>query len=177
MADIKSAIELAMESTKNLVMDDEEKRTLATKELENQVKAIVRRYLEGIIGKDRVTAELAGLTGDRELKTSFLIDVAVEEFDGSDYNRSFSLLELAADGLEDLYRSDYRKVYQGLRGELQKKEKSTRETIMVSLESMGITGDAVEPNFEAWDEWRLGNEEVRTDLKDRMAKWKKERRS
>jgi hypothetical protein len=58
MAVIKSAIELAMERTKNLVLGDEEKKALAAKETEGRLKAAFLRYVEGITDKDDVEKEL-----------------------------------------------------------------------------------------------------------------------
>jgi hypothetical protein len=61
MAVIKSAIELAMERTRNLVLGEEEKRTLAEKEIEVKTRAVVRRYLQGMTEIDGVTKELDGV--------------------------------------------------------------------------------------------------------------------
>jgi hypothetical protein len=58
MAEIKSAIELAMEKTKGLVMDDREKRSLALRELAAGMMTIYRRYREGLTGDDETRAQL-----------------------------------------------------------------------------------------------------------------------
>ena len=56
MAEIKSAIELAMEKTKNLVIDSKEREEMAVKEIEDKVKAVIRRFMEEMI--DHVDSEL-----------------------------------------------------------------------------------------------------------------------
>jgi len=48
MAEIKSAIQLAMERTQGLVMDEKEKRSMAMKELAANVLSIFRRYRESL---------------------------------------------------------------------------------------------------------------------------------
>jgi hypothetical protein len=92
MSGIKSAIELAMERTKNLVMSEEEKKSFAAKELENKIRAVVRRYLEGIIEEDGVNKEIGAIEGDEKSMKSLLVDLLVEEFDVK--GRNERLLEL-----------------------------------------------------------------------------------
>ncbi|HQM77478.1 MAG TPA: hypothetical protein PLF87_09745, partial [Syntrophorhabdaceae bacterium] len=64
MAVIKSAIELAMERTKNIVLGDEEKKVLAGKEADNRLRSIVRRFFSGITDIDGVKKEIDGYDVD-----------------------------------------------------------------------------------------------------------------
>jgi hypothetical protein len=174
VAEIKSAIELAMERTKGLVMGEEEKKAAAEKELDGQVRAIARRYLEGIIETDDVTAEMSRLAGDKDRKRRLLIDAAAEEFDGVDENgRSFQLLQFAGHDLDEYPGREFEKVYRATVDDLHAMKRSVREEIVVSLESTGISGGAVEPNVPAWNEWRAGVDGVKARLKARILEWGK----
>ena len=57
MGEIKSAIELAMERTKNLVTDEEERRSLARQDIENKARVVLRRYLAGMAEEDVAVRE------------------------------------------------------------------------------------------------------------------------
>ena len=65
MAKIKSAIELAMEKTKNLVMDQKEKEEFERRGLEDKLRAVMRRFLEGMTDREEFMAELGGLKAGR----------------------------------------------------------------------------------------------------------------
>ncbi len=84
MAEIKSAIELAMEKTKDLVMDDREKRSLALKELAAGMMTIYRRYREGLSGDDETKAQLDALECDSIQKRKMALDILTDEFEAGD---------------------------------------------------------------------------------------------
>ena len=98
MAKIKSAIELAMERTKNLVMDEKEKEEFARRGLEDRLRAIMRRFLEGMIGREELLTELGGMKAGKREKRLLLIDLVLEEFSlPGDKERLFDLLELVGE--------------------------------------------------------------------------------
>ena len=173
MAVIKSAIELAMERTKNLVLGEEEKRALAEKEMEAKVRAVVRRYLEGMTEINGVTKELDGINADKSLKRSVFIDVFIDEFDIKEKNgRLLELFSIICSDLGESLKSEFEMLQKKFAEQMERKEILIRKELMEHLNGNGISGDGLEPNIEAWDEWKKGMEEVRDVFKGRFAEWK-----
>ena len=173
MAEIKSSIELAMEKTKNLVMDEEERKLSALRDTENKIRATLRRYLEGMIERDDVEKEMEEIKGDEGLKRSLLIDLLIEEFDiGSDNTRLLELFYIVNGGLQESLKKELATLKNKFKEEMEKRGMIIRERIAGRLREMGITGDGVEPNIEEWDEWKEGLEESGAVFKKRIAEWK-----
>jgi hypothetical protein len=161
MAEIKSAIELAMERTRNLVMSREEREASARQELEGRLKALLRRYLEGMSSLDAFHGEIAKIEADEISKKSLLFDLIIDEYDfGSNDERVLPLLEMLDAGPQKPLTSQLGTLRRGFREEMKKREIIVREDVRNSLREMGITGDGAEPNLEAWNEWRQAREEV-----------------
>lgn len=173
MAEIKSAIELAMEKTKNLIMDEEERRLSALRDTENKIRATLRRYLEGMTEKDDVKKEMEEIKGDEGLKRSLLMDLLIEEFDiGSDNTRLLELFYIINGGLKESLKKELATLQNKFKEEMEKRGMIIRERIAGRLREMGITGDGVEPNIEEWDEWKEGLEESGAVFKKRIVEWK-----
>jgi hypothetical protein len=173
MAGIKSAIELAMERTKGLVMDEEEKKSLALKETEKKVKAVLRRYREGIIESDGLNREIAKIEGDEKLKKSILIDLLIEGLDIKSRNeRFFELLSITGAGLKEPFRHEIEMMRKRFLEEMDKRETKIREKITDHMKEMGITGSGVEPNIREWDEWNDGVEDAGRTFRQHITEWK-----
>jgi len=173
VAEIKSSIELAMEKTKNLVMDEEERKLSALRDTENKIRATLRRYLEGMIERDDVEKEMEEIKGDEGLKRSLLLDLLIEEFDiGSDNTRLLELFYIVNGGLQESLKKELATLKNKFKEEMEKRGMIIRERIAGRLREMGITGDGVEPNIEEWDEWKEGQEEAGAVFKKRIAEWK-----
>lgn len=173
MAEIKSAIELAMERTRGLVMDDREKTMLADRELRDRVKAVYRRYREGLIDAGGARAELDELTCDNALERKIVLGLMEDEPDLiEDFSGMTSLISFI--GLVIDERS-----YHNLKGiekihleELEKTRVRVRSQIADELASSGITGDSVEPNVEAWPKWQEASHSVLRSFREQIEKWK-----
>lgn len=174
MAEIKSAIELAMERTKSLVMDDGEKRALVRKEKEGKIRGLIRRYKDGYIEGGDLEKELDAIPGSEKGKKSILIDLIVEELDfrGND-ERILSLLQIAGSYLPDTLREELNSLKLRYAEELERKELVIRERIRSKLKDKQISGDSLEINLEAWDEWKEGLEETQAVFQKRLREWKK----
>ena len=173
MAVIKSAIELAMERTRNLVLGEEEKRALADKEIEGKVRAVVRRYLEGMTEIGGVTKELDGINADKNLKRSVFIDIFIDEFDIKEKNgQLLELFSITCSDLGESLKNEFEMLRKRFAEQVERKEILIRKEIMERLNENGISGDGLEPNIEVWDEWKKGMEEVRDIFKGRFAEWK-----
>jgi hypothetical protein len=173
MAEIKSAIELAMERTKNLVMDKDEKETFARQELENRIRAILRRYLEGMIDGRDVKKEVTETTGDGPLKESLLLDLLIEEIDVAGENsKLIRLFTLIGEGLPEPLRRELNALEQKFSDQLEKQEVLVRARILDKLKGMAISGDSLDPNIEAWDSWHEAVGETRKVFKKSITEWK-----
>jgi len=173
MSRIKSAIELAMERTKNLVMSEEERRSFTAKELENKVRAVVRRYLEGIIENDGLNKELAMVEGGEKPIKSALVDMLVDEFDVEEKNeRLLGLLDELAGSVKEPLRKELQALRARYAEQIEKREMIVRERVAARLKEMGITGSAVEPNLEEWDEWGESVRDAGQAFKKGIAEWK-----
>ena len=173
MAEIKSAIELAMERTKNLVMDDREKEESQKKETENKVKAILRRYLEGIIGAESAMREIDEVKADPGLKRRLLMSLVLDEFDITAVNpRLIDVLKYAGRGLPGSFMAELDGILGAFDREMEAKEGVVREKVSERLKGMGIYGDGLEPNVEAWEEWADTREATGRIFKEQIGEWK-----
>jgi hypothetical protein len=173
MAEIKSAIELAMERTKSLVMDEEEKREFARRDLSERLKAVARRFLEGIIGREEFISEYEGVGGGKREKIGCLLGLLVEEFEASaDKERLFDLMEVVGGQAGGRLAEDARALRDIFREELAASRASVRKSILERLSDMGIRGGSLEPNVEEWEEWKEAVGEAGRSLDRRVREWK-----
>ena len=173
MAEIKSAIELAMERTRNLVMDDAEKLESQRKEVENRVRAILRRYLEGMTETDRALAELEDIKADSGLKKKLLMNLLVEDFDiTSENSRMLDLFHQVGGGAAGPFVAELDDIRKDFSLELEKRESAVRDRIENRLTEMGITGDGMDLNVEAWEEWNDATTETAGAFGKRIDEWK-----
>lgn len=173
MAEIKSAIELAMERTRNLVMDEEEKKQLARKDLEDKLRAIARRFLEGMIDRERFLRDYDDIRGDKREKRALLSDLVIQGFETSfDNVLLFDLLELLGEDAGQGLGNEAKALKAGFRKELETREADIREDIMKRLRKMDISGSAVEPNVAEWKEWKDASLHTAALLKHRLDEWK-----
>lgn len=172
MAEIKSAIELAMERTANLVMDEGEKEESRKKELENKLKAVLRRYLEGIVELDRALDEIDGVKADAGLKRGLLMDLLLEEIDITKENARILALFKRMGNLPGSLMAEFDALQKEFARELTKKESAVRDKVTARLEAMGVTGDGLEPNVEAWEEWAEARDRTGRIFREQTEKWK-----
>ncbi len=173
MGEIKSAVELAMERTKNLVMDDEERRAFARKDREDKIRALMRRFLEGMIEGEEFLRDYGAIPGDRVQKRLLLLDLLEEEFQGSSENeRLFALLELLAEESGGGLSAEARELRGWFQKELTSKEAGIRQRIVDRLKEIGISGSAVEPNVAEWEESRDAARDIGSLVTSRLREWK-----
>ena len=173
MAEIKSAIELAMERTKNLVMDDEEKRAFARKDLEEKLRAVMRRFLEGMIDPHQFLDDYGSIKADRSTKRTLLVDLIIQEFEASAQNeRVFTLMELVGADAGAGFEEEARALKTRFLKELETREGGIRKSIAGRLRDLGISGSAVEPNVADWDEWKAGAREAASLFRRHLSEWK-----
>lgn len=154
MAEIKSAIELAMEKTKNLVVDPKEREAMAIKEIEDKVKAVLRRYAEAMIDSERAVKELERIQGDTELRKTIIFDTIVDEFDVHKNNdRLFLLFDAIGMDIPQAIHGEFEMLNKRFRKELEAQKEIVEGNIRNILAEFKITGNALEANLDAWEEW------------------------
>lgn len=173
MAEIKSAIELAMEKTKDLVMDDREKRSLALKELAAGMMTIYRRYREGLSGDDETKAQLDALECDSAGKRKIALDILTDEFEaGDDVAEMAPLFSFIGFVVDEKARRELLAIQKECLGELERIRGSIASRITEDLAASGIKGDSVEPNIEAWPVWKEASSDVRRAFRRQIDRWK-----
>ncbi len=174
MAEIKSAIELAMERTKGLVMDEKEKEQSLIQDAENRLKVLVRRFLDGTIEMDDLGSQYDKLELTENRKRSLLVDIVVNGFDVGGDAKSFDLLHLADRKLDKRLHAELDKLQGQFTDALEKKSEDVRKQVLSRLKKMGISGNALEPNVNVWEEWKDAADETKQMFSSRLQKWKDE---
>jgi len=169
MAEIKSAIELAMEKTRDLVVSSKDREALAIKELEDRVRAVLRRYIEEMIDADDASKELGRINADEKTKKSVITDILVEEFEVHKNNeRLLALFSSAGIELPQSLRNDLEKLYKAFQEEMNSREVTSQKRIRDRLTNLGISGSAIELNLDAWGEWHAEIERASDVFKKNM---------
>ena len=173
MAEIKSAIQLAMERTQGLVMDDKEKQSMAMKELASNVRSMFRRYREGLADDVEAEEQLDALKCDSATKRKIVLDLLSDEFEAtedlSSLDRLFSYVRFVID--ERSYR-EIKQIERSFADELEKTKAGIKKRILTDLSSSGIEGNSVDPNVEAWPKWAEASAEIRRSFKRQIDEWK-----
>jgi len=173
MAEIKSAIELAMERTKHLIMDKDEKEAFAIQEVEGKVKALLRRYMEDMADKDEVAKEYGLIKGDKRHKKSIVISFFMDQFDfQGDNKKLLSLFDLAGIDLPNPLKQEMEASQKTFQEEMEKRRQGMNERVVLKLKEMGIQGNGIVPNLEAWDDWKKEVKELEESFKGKLGKWK-----
>jgi hypothetical protein len=99
--------------------------------------------------------------------------VAVSVFDvATDNARLFELLLLLNGDMAKDLKKDLVSLQKQFSSEMDKRKTDVRKQILGRLKTAGISGSAVEPNLEAWEEWDQAVAETRSVFKERLERWK-----
>jgi|WetSurMetagenome_2_1015567.scaffolds.fasta_scaffold891447_1 hypothetical protein len=173
MGEIKSAIELAMERTKNLVMGEQEKKEFARKDMEDKLRAAIRRYQEGMIGQDGFLSEYEDIKGEEPEKRGYAVDQIISELEATtNRDRLFDLLEILAKGKSKDLTEEVRDLKEWFRSELNSRDSDIAKRILTRLSGLGISGDAIKPNIPEWEESHDAAREISSLIKSRVGQWK-----
>jgi len=174
MGEIKSAIELAMERTRNLVMDEKEKQQSLIQDAENRLKVLARRFLEEAVDLDDFRNQYDRLELAENVKRSLLVDIVVNGFNVGGDVKSFDLLHVVDRKLDNRLKKELDTLQRQFSEALEKKSQDVRKRILGRLKTMGIAGSALEPNVTVWDEWKEAAAETQQAFGSRLQKWKDE---
>ena len=172
MSEIKSAIELAMERTKGFVMDEQEKEKSLIQDAGNRIRALVRRFLDSAIDIDDFKNQYDKIELKENPKRTLLVDILVNGIDVGEDVESLDLLRVADRKLDSRLTAELKSFQREFLEALEKKRAEVRKRILKRLKSEGISGSALEPNLESWDEWSEAAAETKQAFGGRLGKWK-----
>jgi hypothetical protein len=172
MGEIKSAIELAMERTKNLIMDDREKEAHIQKEKEIKVRTILRRYLEEMLSADEAKKELDTIEDAESRRTTVVKAILDEIHLKSGNKRLFELLRVLEIDLSEGSMKELEGLSKAFLGQMEKTVSVVQERILRKLRDQGISGDAVEPNIQAWQEWKDSLKDIEISFAQPLMEWR-----
>jgi hypothetical protein len=154
MAEIKSAIEIAMERTKSLRLSSAEKEQLKEEEMQSRAHGLANRFLEVDPHFREVEKELAKFSPEErsQVEKTMLADFA--EAMNLDRNN-----DLIFQGIDILAPEKHALLFKAkeLVGEYrthrEKERQKIEKALRRKLEEQGITGAAVLPKVEGSQEW------------------------
>lgn len=163
MGEIKSTLDIIMERTKNLTMNEEEKEGLRRTELAERVKGWVQRYSDNRITEKTLKSEVKEEGKDNYPMLQELLKVElVESLKLDDDNvKIFGLMK----NLLNIKDAPYVKIIKDFQT-VSAIEKSKRlEAIKKVLTKRGVRGSAVIPNLDHDTEWNAYYQKVKNDFK------------
>ncbi len=177
MGEIKSAIELAMERTKDLRLSKEEKEQLKEEEIHAKAHGLVNRFLEIDYHFREAEKELAQY--DPELRArleKLMLQYFAEAIHlGKDNDLIFQGIESLAAGSSGLITKT-RELAEKYQKEEEKEKQKVRKGLLSNLEKLGISGSAVEPKVEGSQAWKVALAKLNSkfegelrDLKERLS--------
>ena len=154
MAEIKSAIELAMERTKGLRLSQKEMKKLKEEEIQSKAHGLVNRYLEVDFHLREVERELDRFdSAERQYLEKLFIQYLAEAIDLDRDNdlifQGFESFRVGSKGsiqkMKDLIQS-----YQE---EKDREYSKIEKDLLSKFERLRISGSAVQPKVEGSPEW------------------------
>jgi preprotein translocase subunit Sec63 len=175
MAEIKSAIELAMEKTKGLHLSREEKEKLQEEELHSKAHNLVNRFLEVDFHLKEVEKELAKYDlPQREKLEKLVFQYLIEAIQ---LDRDNDLIFQGIESFQENSKNIIKKMWdliEGYRKREQKEYQKTEGDLLRKLERQGISGSAVQPKIEGSREWEEATAKFRLTFEARLHVLKKE---
>ncbi len=154
MAEIKSAIELAMEKTKQMQLSSEEKEKIKEDEIHSKAQGLVNRFLEIDFHLKEVKKELLKYNPDQRKEVETLMLRYLSEAIRLDREN-----DRVFDGIEDFQKekgNTNQKIKDLLKSYRERKKieyQNMVQKIQLRLETQGISGSAVQPKPEGSREW------------------------
>ncbi|PKN29695.1 MAG: hypothetical protein CVU64_06965 [Deltaproteobacteria bacterium HGW-Deltaproteobacteria-21] len=168
MSEIKSTLDLIMEKTKHLTMNEEEKKKYREKEIAGKVKGLVQRRLDGLLTGERFHKEIGALFRETEdegaVKNLFRDEVADRLELGRENEPLLDMLKTAIGADPEPVRT----ILYSYESKAALLRDSQEKTLREKLRKRGISGPAAVPNLEADPAWRQALEDLRKDLKEEL---------
>ena len=175
MAEIKSAVELAMEKTKGLQLSREEKEKLKEEELHSRAQGLVNRFLEVDFHLKEVEKDLAKYDpGQRKHLEKLMLHHLVEAITlDRDNDLIFQGIEAFEKERENTIKK-IRELVEGYRRRQEKEYKQAEKVLLKKWERQGISGSAVQPKIQGSQEWQDAVDKFKPPFDDQLHILKKE---
>ncbi len=175
MAEIKSAIELAMEKTKGLHLSREEKEKLKEEELHSKAHSLVNRFLEIDFHLKEVEKELAKHDPDQRTQMENLMVQYLAEALQLDRDNEpiFQGIETLREGRTAAI-GKIRSLIQAYRERKEKEFLKVQRDLLEGLEGAGISGTAVQPKVQGTPEWAEIQSQFQPDFQEQLNLLRKE---
>ena len=175
MAEIKSALELALERSRKYAISDEERERIREKELLQKAMGLFNRFKDGHLSTNEVMKEIERMdekTGERvkaillgQWADHLALDSSSERFlDAFESLRGRSLNEI---------REKFGDLLAAYRNEIGEARQKLSLQLMEELKAEGIGGEAVEPNVEGSETWKDRVEKVNRSQQEKLSEIKK----
>lgn len=173
MTEIKSTLDLVMEKTMHLSLSPEEKQELAAQEVENRIRGMLQKYLDGVLTPEELKNEYRSIKkDDKPTAKHILIKEIIGRLDMLKGNGP--LLEVL-DELGGFGGAGLRSVIDESRSNYRKAAgKRSEEIKNILSEECAISGSAVVPNLEADVQWRREEREIRSRFEENLHRVKAE---
>jgi len=175
VAEIKSAVELAMEKTKGMHLSREEKEKIKEEELHSKAQSLLNRFLEIDLHLKEVEKELAKFNPDqREHLEKLMLHYLCEAIQ---LDRDNDLIFQGVEAFQKESKTTIKKIRELIEGYRQRQEKESKQAEKVLLkkwERQGISGSAVQPKVEGSPEWQEAVGKFRQPIDDQLQVLKKE---
>jgi hypothetical protein len=175
MAEIKSAIELAMEKTKQMKLSSEEKEKIKEDEIHSKAQGLVNRFLEVDFHLKEVEKELLKYHPNQRKEMEKLMIRYLSEAIQLDREN-----DLVFDGIE-AFQKEKGKTNQKIKDLLEnyRERKKTEyqnavQKIQLRLAAHGISGSAVQPKVEGSREWEEALAQLKKPYEKQLQLFKQE---
>ncbi len=156
MAEIKSALELAMEKSKKYVISAEEREKIREKEILQKATGLFHRYKEGHLSQSEMMREIEKM--DEKVRERVKEVLFSQWVDALSLDLDPDRLVGALESLKGRSLNDITKKFESLRSVYRNEIEEARQTLSLelveALKERGIDGEAVEPNVEGSEEWK-----------------------
>jgi hypothetical protein len=177
VAEIKSAVELAMEKTKGLHLSNQEKEKLKEEEFHSKAQGLVNRFLEVDFHLKEVEKELSKYDPHRRKQMETLMLHYLSETIQLDRDN-----DLSFQGIEAFHEKSQstigkiRDLIEGYRKRKEKEYQKAEKDLQAELERLGISGSAVQPKVEGSREWEEALAKFKPPFEDQLRLLKEELR-
>jgi hypothetical protein len=162
MAEIKSALELAMERTKKITISEKEKEEIKRKEILRKVNSLFHRYMEEYLPLNEILREVDRM--DEKTRTMAKEILLSQWIDALSLNDEDERLIKGIESLKNRASDEVKKKFHDLLSQYRReKEKVKQQVKTQSLEALrreGIYGSAVDPNTERSEIWKKESEKL-----------------
>lgn len=167
MGEVKSALELALEKTKDLDFTEDEKKSWKKEESEKKAQSLINRYIADDLRLETLKKELAVSREGVEKKIIELAAKKVASFEN--VQKLLGLLEglCRANEGASLIVEQLRRTVEALEAEISTAYRQTEAQLKTELAEAGIRGSSVIPNVQESALWKENENRV---LKRQMRK-------